>query len=169
MGERRGCNQCVPCAGSLGRWHFVSPVRFTLSFFAVVLLVTACSRHEDSADEKIRKNLPGTWVLEARYESGSDIRSTTTVAPDGSYACTLDLPGRTNGPRTISMEGTFRVENGFLIDTITRDSQTNARAVPNTNRSRVVRIDDRELVLEYERLPGFGYPTNQPVYRKQTK
>jgi len=55
-------------------------VRFTLSFFAV--LVTACSRREDSADDKIRKKLPGTWVLEARYETGSAIRS--TVGPDGS-------------------------------------------------------------------------------------
>ena len=80
MGERRGCNQCVPCAGSLGRWHFVSPVRFTLSFFAVVLLVTACSRHEDSADDKIRKKLPGTWVLEARYETGSDVRNIISYA-----------------------------------------------------------------------------------------
>jgi hypothetical protein len=134
----------------------------------MVLLVTACSRHEDSADDKIRKKLPGTWVLEARYEGGSDIRSKVTVAPDGSYACTLDLPGRTNGPRTISMEGTFRVEDGFLIDTVTKDSQTNAKWL-NTTRSRIVSIDDREFVLEDERLPGFGYPTNQPVFRKQSK
>lgn len=130
--------------------------------------MTACSRHEDSADDKIRKKLPGTWVLEARHEGGRDVWSTVTVAPDGSYTCTLDLPGRTNGPRTISMEGTFRVEDGFLIDTATKDSQTNS-PLPYTVRSRIVRIDDRELVLDYERLPGFGYPTNQPVYRKQTK
>ena len=143
-------------------------MKYIITFFAVVLLVTACSRHEDSADDKIRKKLLGTWVLEARYEGGSDMRSTVTIAPDGSYACTLDLPGRTNGPRTISMEGTFRVEDGFLIDTVTKHSQTNAKW-PNTSRSRIVRIDDRELVLEYERLPEFGYPTNETVYRKQTK
>jgi hypothetical protein len=150
------------------RHHSDALVRFTLSFFAVVLWVTACKRHEDSADDKIRKKLPGIWVFEARFARGGDVVSTTTVAPDGSYVCTIAIPGRTNGPRTISMEGTFRVENGFLIDTITKNSQTNA-SVPSTNRGRIVRIDDRELVLDDERLPGVVYATNEAVYRKQTK
>ena len=64
-------------------------MRFTLSFFAVVLLVTACSRHQDSADDKIRKKLPGIWTFEARFASGYDTLSTITVSPDSSYVCTI--------------------------------------------------------------------------------
>jgi hypothetical protein len=142
-------------------------VRFTLSLFAVVLLVTACGRHEDSADDKIRKKLPGIWAFEAKYETGSAVQNIITFAPDGSYTATIDT-GRTNGPRVINVEGTFRVENGFLLETVTKNSQTDT-LLTNTSRARIVGIDDRELVLDYEKVPGVVYSTNQTVFRKQTK
>jgi hypothetical protein len=55
-----------------------------------------------------------------------------------------------------------------LIDTITKDSQTNA-PTPNTNYARIVSIDDQKLVLDYGKIPGVLQPTNQTVFRKQTK
>ena len=143
-------------------------MKLTLSFFVVVLLIVACKRQDVSADAKIQKMLPGVWVSEARFASGDYTLSTITIAPDSSYVCTISIPGRTNGPRTISMEGTLRLENGFFIDTITKNSQTNS-SVPSTNRCRVARIDDHELVLDYERLPGTVYPTNEGVFRRQIK
>ncbi len=143
-------------------------MRLTLSFFAVLLLVAACKRHEESVDNKIQRTLPGTWVFEARYANGSSNQSTVEVAQDASYVCTLFLPGRTNGPRIIRQEGTWRVKDGVLIDTITKDSQTNARK-PNTNYARIVSIDDQKLVLDYGKIPGVLQPTNQTVFRKQTK
>ncbi len=115
----------------------------------------------------MQKQLAGTWTFEARYGGGITSEETVTVAPDGRYSTTINLPTRTNGPRTVNFEGTFRVENGFLIDIMTKNSQTNA-PVPYTNRIRIVRIDDRELFLDFEKIPGAGYPTNPVIYRKQT-
>ena len=143
-------------------------MRLTPSILAALLLVTACTRHQESADNKIQKTLPGTWVFEARYASGSSARSTVEVAQDASYVGTTFLPGRTNGPRSIRQEGTWRVKDGVLIDTITKDSQTNA-PTPNTNYARIVSIDDQKLVLDYGKIPGVLQPTNQTVFRKQTK
>jgi len=91
------------------------------------------------------------------------------MALDGSYVTTIALPSRKIGPRTIRQEGTWRVENGFLIDAVLKDSQTNA-AVPNSSRFRIIRIDDRELELDdQEKAPGAVYPTNQVIYRRQTE
>jgi hypothetical protein len=145
-----------------------SPLANTLSIFAVVVVVTACRQQKDSADEKMQKALPGTWTWEAKYASGDHTEFTTTVAPDGSYVGTVDTPNRTNGPRIVTNEGTFRIENGYLVDTVTNSSQTNT-PVPRTDRYRIVRIDDRELALDYERPPGGVYPTNEVVYRRRTK
>jgi hypothetical protein len=130
--------------------------------------LVACKRHEESADNKIQKTLPGTWLFEARYASGSSNEWTVEVAQDASYVSTVVVPGRTNGPWSIHQEGTWRVKDGVLIDTITKDSQTNA-PVPNTNYARIVSIDDQKLVLDYVKIPGVVPPTNQTVFRKQTK
>ena len=137
-----------------------------LLFFAVVFLATACRQHKDSADDKMQQELSGTWLFEAKYVQGGNLEQTITVAPDGSYTLTSTMPGRTNGPRTISMEGTFRVEGGVLVDTVTKNSQTNA-PVPSTNRSRIIRVDNHELALDYEKNAWTVYPTNEAVFRKQ--
>jgi len=144
-------------------------VKLTVLFLGVVLFVTACRRHNDSADDKMQKQLSGTWFFEAKYAQGSDSeQQTIAVAPDGSYSLTISIPGATNGHiRSVSMEGRFRVEGGFLVDTCTKHSQN--LSVPSTNRSRIVRMDGRELVLEYEKLPGAVYPTNPIVFLKQIK
>lgn len=148
--------------------HRSAPVKFTIILLASLLLAIGCRRHAVTADEKIRGQLPGTWTFEARYASGNKILCQFTVALDGSYSSTITLPHRTNGPRVISMEGTLRVEDGFLIDTKTKDSQTIA-SVPQTTRSRIIRIDDHELVLDDEKIPGTVYATNETVFRRQTK
>jgi hypothetical protein len=147
-------------------------VRFAPYVLASVLLLTACRRKEEthlSPDTEMRKKLPGIWVFEPKYASGrNDQRVTTTVAADGSYVTSIALPGRTNGPRTIKLEGTWRIEDGFLIDTITKDSQTNS-SVPRTSRDRIIRIDDRELELaDPEKNPGTVSPTNQIIMRRKT-
>jgi hypothetical protein len=149
------------------RHHSNALVKITLLFFAVVLLATACRQHKDSADETMQKQLAGTWTWEAKYAGGVDSEHTITVNPNGSYALTINIPTRTNGPRTVNIEGTFHVEDGFLVDTMTKHSETNA-PVPSTNRARIVRLDGREMALDYEKLPGSAYPTNQLIYLKQT-
>ena len=95
---------------------------------------------------------------------------TTTVAPDGSYVTTVVVPSRKVGPKTIRWEGTWQVEDDFLIETITLDSQENGPAVPRTNRFRITRWNDRELALEDPApAPWAVYPTNQIILLRQTK
>ena len=143
-------------------------MRFTVLFFLVILMVTACREHKDSADDKKQKQLSGTWMFEARYARGHNAEQTLTFGPDGSFAVRISRPSRTNGPRIITMEGTFRVEGGFLVTTLTKDSQ-NYASIPGTNRFRIVRIDGGELELDEETLPDGVYPTNPIVYLKQRK
>lgn len=144
--------------------------KFTLSFFTLVLVLTACKRQQESQlsrDDEMRTKLSGRWVFDAKFATGHVIHGTTTLAPDGRYFTELDL-GRTNGLRIVNMEGTFHVTDGFLIEAVTKHSQTNV-SVPYTNRSRIIRIDDRELVLDFEKFSGGVSATNPGLLRKQTK
>ncbi len=118
-----------------------------------------------SPDGQMRSKLPGIWVFEPKFANGHDhkVTITVTVAPDGSSVTTFALPG----PREIRMEGTWRIESGYLIDTITKDSQTNA-SVPRVSRFRIVRIGDVELELEdQEKNPGLAFPTNRIIFRRK--
>jgi len=137
---------------------------------SLMLLTTACKPQQapiSSADDETLRKLAGAWAGEFNYASGSHVDVLTTVAPSGGYVSRLSMPGRTQGPRLIEQQGTWRVEHGFIIETVTSDSQTNA-PVPYTNRMRLVRVDDRELALEVEKIPGAVYPANQTIFRKRT-
>ena len=146
-------------------------VRLILLFFAVVVLVTAFRQHKNSANDRTQKQLSGTWTFEAIYPGGRKVELTHTFAPDGSFVETI-IPNSTNGARIVSFEGTFRVEGAFIVETTTNEATMQpptAHYPQSTERIRIARIDDRELVLHYEKRPGFEYPTNPSVYLKQTK
>ena len=158
----------VPELGALGVMR--ASVRFTFSLFVLSLLAAACGRHEESADAKVQNQLPGVWVSDAQFASGHVIHSTITIAPDGSYLTRMDIPARTNGPQIVNVAGTFRMKDGFLIDTLTNYSDTNINpANPITSRARIIRIDGRELRLDYETNTWSVYPTNPTVFRRQIK
>jgi hypothetical protein len=142
-----------------------------LTFLSVVLLLlaTACKKQEVAVKAALPENLPGVWVFEASYANGDKAQRTVTLAPDGNCVSTISGPGGTAGPLAGSQEGKMRVEDGYLITTVTKDGLTTNVAGLYTNRARIVRMDDRELVLEEEQVPGAVYATNQMVYRKQAK
>jgi len=62
------------------------------------------------------------------------------------------------------MVGKFEVRDGVLIDTMTKNSSTNAR-LPMISRYRIIRSDRRELVIGVE-TDG---RTNEVVFRKEIK
>ena len=137
--------------------------------FSLALFAMGCKGQQVTAaspDDEVFRKLLGVWAGEYKYASGSEMNMTITVAPDGSYVSKLSIPGRERGPRFIEQRGTWRVQSGTIIDTVTSDSQTNF-AVPYTNRMRVLRVDDRELAFEMEHIPGAVLPTNQRVLRKE--
>ncbi len=119
-----------------GRWAFIeSTMKSILTFVLLGLLSTACSRR----DAAIQRELTGTWTR--HLENGVTV--TNVVAPDGSYRCQL-VSGPTG--RTDTLEGTLIATDGTLIDTVTKDSQTNA-GIPRVMQWQIVRIDKHELVL----------------------
>jgi hypothetical protein len=50
-------------------------------------------------------------------------------------------------PDTLSLQGTWQVKDGFLVDTITNDSDKTVR-LPYTKSERILRADERELVVD---------------------
>src|ERR1035438_798526 len=92
-----------------------------------------------SRDEVVRKNLPGTWVV----DWGNGVHSTSVVGTDDSYVC--QIIGFTNG-MVVKLEGVIQVKDGFLVDTTKKSNQTNAH-VPFVERERIIRADAHEMVV----------------------
>lgn len=149
------------------------------SAFILVLfvLVAACRRHPEpaaSSDKGMQRNLAGVWVHVQRFPSGEDIVDTVEMTPGGTYTAVHSFPKRKRGLRTIEESGTWRVEDGVLIKTITSFSLTNALG-PNEWRLKIVRLDDVELELDSpeldlsDKIVGLRVPAHRDIYRKQTR
>jgi hypothetical protein len=106
-----------------------------LTFVLLSFFLTGCG-HRDAS---IQRELAGTWTR--HFGNGCSV--TNVIAPDGTYHC--QLVGGPNGP-TDTLEGTMIARNGVLIDTVTKDSQTNQQT-PRVTQSQIVRIDGHQLVL----------------------
>ena len=128
-------------------------IRLIVILFALLLLA-ACNHRSDTA---VRKNLPGTWHV----DDGSPTH-TFTVAPNGDCVDHSVVGTPDTGTQTVETDGTVEVKDGFLIHTITKSSRTNA-TVPLVLRARIIRADDREMVINPE-----GTKDNI-VLRKDTK
>jgi hypothetical protein len=117
----------------------------------------------------MRTKLVGVWLSVHKYASGPDVTDTVEVAADGACTNKTFIPERKVGSRTIEQIGRWRIQDGDLIETITSDSQTNAR-LPTVARYKIVRLDERELELDpADKVKGVVYPTNRLIYRKQTR
>ena len=139
-----------------------SPEKFTLSLFTLILLLTACSQRHASpveGDAEIQAKLVGTWVME-RTNIDGERRDVLTIAADGSYVAEMTSV-MSNETRRDSESGTSLFRGGVLTDTTTSHSDTNAR-LPYVERTRIVRLDDRELVLQSEERPDV-----QGTWRRQ--
>jgi hypothetical protein len=127
--------------------------KFTAIGFLAALLffVTLLSwQHlKPSRDEKIRRNLTGTWAV----DFGS-----FTVRQDGSYIAQFSSP---TAGRVVTNEGTFQVRDGYMINTMTKSSRTNAH-VPYVSRVRILQADSSEMVIDDGGKVGL-------VLRKNTK
>ena len=146
-------------------------MRASSSILVLMMLVLACRPRRESTsspDEQMRTKLAGVWVGVQKYASGHDVMNTMEVTSDGTCTTKLSIPERKVGPRTIEQTGTWRLEDGVLVETITSDSQTNAR-VPDMVRFKILRIDDHELELDVDRVGGLVYPTNRFIFTKQTR
>jgi hypothetical protein len=137
-------------------------MKFALTFFAVSLLL-GCHKQNTT----VHNSLAGTWLFETNYPDGRKFESTITVGANGTYFGHINSLGHSNNFREFDIEGTWQIKDGFLIDTLTKHSQTNAK-VPMVTRTRIVRSSDQELDVKIDdkQDPNFGH---EAVFRKAKK
>jgi len=142
----------------------------------VLVLVAGCQRqseHVASSDEALQRKLAGVWVHKRTLKSGPDVVATLQVNPDGTFSGTSifskPLP---DGLGRLEQSGTWRIEDGFLVMTVTSSSLTNAQ-LPEEGRVQIVRLDERELEYKpaesIEGIEGVYIATNHIIYRRQTR
>ena len=123
-------------------------VKFISPLLAVCLLLIGCGRNSGL---RPAPSSQGTWQLDRAgtgMNLGVQLHTTTMVDSDGRYSCETVATGSNRVVR-FTLEGTWQIKDGYLIDTVTRHSDTNI-AVPWTNRARIVRITDQELAIHDE-------------------
>src|SRR5664279_3373026 len=115
------------------RWGTSAAMKTLFTLLAVSLLLTGCERRDGAngnpADPEASKRLVGVWSLHRDYLQGGSCDSLTTVRPGGHYLSEMTV-GRSNGVVKFEFEGNLELKDGMLVDTITRDTQTNAASVP---------------------------------------
>jgi len=94
---------------------------------------------------KSTPNISGTWVYES---DDGNFKSTTTVAPNGSYNCKFSTTN-SGGVKEGFIEGKYELKDEFLIDTMTKHSNTNA-ILPHTSKAQIVHYDDKGITLRWE-------------------
>jgi hypothetical protein len=127
------------------------------------LLLVSCGKYATrNPDAELQKKLTGTWIL-TQTPAGSNFQNKTTVNPDGGYVA--HCRGETaNGGRTFDIQGILRVTNGWLLDTITDETQlTNKSALPRVETNQIVKLTDSELVINL----GITHEPLNCTYRKE--
>jgi len=124
--------------------------RPTSTLFALSLLLTGCShKSKPLTDADIEEKIVGTWQVDGTSPSGVLANGTVSILGDGSLTCNTKY---LRGARALNIEytGTWRVENGFLVETIKTTSNSNLLAVGFVTRDRILRLDNQKLVFETE-------------------
>lgn len=95
-------------------------------------------------DAKLRSRLTGTWTSEGR--------GTTTLDPDGTFSSRWTNADAS--PMAVwEYDGVWTVTGGICVSTITNSQSwgtTNRVAEGKTDLLRIVALDERELIWEYE-------------------
>ncbi len=128
---------CITSRPLSVRHHYALMKKLAIIGFTLGLLIAASvlfwHHLKHPSDATIRRTLPGTWVA----NGGS---STCTRDSDGHFVA--QLTGRHVG----RLEGTWQVQDGFLIETYTNSSFT--KYLPYTMRGRILRLDSHELAVQ---------------------
>jgi len=135
----------------------------------VIFIILVLTMLRPAFGEGDHFSIVGSWVSEATLPDGSHISGVDTIHADGSYAARNTLSGSSDD-RVVLIEGTLRIKDGYMIETVTNNinftkhgnfTNTPSTGVSGTNK--IVRLDDHEMVIQYE-PQGF-----QTIFRKQLK
>jgi hypothetical protein len=135
--------------------------KYSIIGFAIALLiaVTLLSLHHYKRpnDVELRQRVVGSWI-------GPSDNLELTISSDGSYVSKF-----TRKRMDYDYEGTWKIKDGFLITTLTANNSTNAKHtmhVGSVESSRIVHVDDQELIDEVE---DGGVVVHTNHFRKLTK
>lgn len=106
--------------------------------------VTADPNYRNEAE--VPENLPGVWHVDFSSPQDKGYKRTFTIAANGDFVSEGVDP---EGIPLNRLSGTFKVEDGFLIQTVTNTTQPNT-SVPYVSRARIIHSDDKELVFRHE-------------------
>jgi hypothetical protein len=127
--------------------------------------VTCGCHDKQPSDAALRTGLTGTWNIKVISADGSsNTRGTFAVAPDDSYQSEL-VTAVSNEMRAVTLQGFIRVKDGFLIETTTNAvphwlPEAKRGSLPpggSASRSKIVRLDKHELVIETNQLGSVLY------------
>lgn len=116
-------------------------MKHTLAIFVVSLLMTGCGNN----DAKIQKQVAGKWAVDL----GNNIKSLNVINSRGGFAAMVT--GFTNGS-VIRIEGTFKVEGGRLVETVTK-STSKTEKVPFVVHGQIIRLNSQEMVTKWDTKP----------------
>ena len=115
-------------------------MRFTLLFCFLGFALVGCSKHSPDVEMMSRKAI-GSWSLGSPAD-------TIAIRQDGSYS-SKRTPSRKGVDGELVYDGTWHIEGGFLVTTITNVSGPEPHEpVGFVNRFRLIRIDDHEMVVQ---------------------
>jgi hypothetical protein len=120
-------------------------------------MIAACAF---ASDADIRKSLIGVWRVVQSPRQDRSMVSLVTFTPSADFTNQIIFPG---AAREIDMSGTFQVQDGYLIMTITKSSQQTVERLPLITRSKILQVDDSQLVFVDEAT------TNKQTYKKETR
>ena len=98
------------------------------------------------SDAEVPENLPGIWHVDFSSPKDNGYKRTFTIAANGDF---VSEGVDSEGIPLNRLSGTFKVEDGFLIQTITNTTQPNM-SVPFVSRARIIHSDDKKLVFRHE-------------------
>jgi hypothetical protein len=118
-------------------------MKATCLFLLLTATLTACKRQHDST----LALAAGTWTCDVDDPNGDHFHSRLSFDPQGRYS---EICSNTTayGTQLSTIQGTMKIEDGFIVDTITNHSNTNA-VLPNTTRAKIIRQNEREITVNY--------------------
>jgi hypothetical protein len=119
-------------------------MRYTPIFLALSLLLTGCGR-----DAMLTKEIPGAWQREGKDTHGNTCTITMSIAPNNTFAYSRVW---NEHPFTNTFAGTWRIEGGFLLLTLTNRSGPNPNIPAGVTpiKSRIVHLDKDQLIEEID-------------------
>ena len=129
-----------------------------LLLFTSLLLLAGCAHLSDAG---IRKNLPGAWHVVQPQLDRAGWKMIYTIAPNGDF--TRETLMSHEGVHGVDMTGTWQIQDGYLIETITYMRVRRNAQLPQVLRWKIIHADDREMVVVPDGM------TEKDTFRKDAR